>query len=77
MWINDTFSMIVLRKIPKFTKRCKLSYKILPGNESIPLGVKLFINLVELPVTAGYSVSQVRSELGNDYFLITLWEKVE
>lgn len=64
--------MIVLWEIPKFIKRCKLPNKIFPGNEPIPLGVKLFINLIELPMIAGYPVSQVPSELGNDYFLIAL-----
>ena len=76
-WIEDTFSMIVLWKLPKFTKRCKLPNKIFPCNEPVSLGIKLFINIIKLSMAAGYLVCQIPSKLRNYYFLIALWEEIE
>ena len=69
--------MIVLRKLPKFTKRCKLLNKIFPGNEPVSHEIKLFINIIKLSMAAGNPVCQIPSKLRNDYFLIALREEIE
>lgn len=56
MGIKETLSMAKVGNSFEIIKGCKLTNKILPGDEAISLGIKLLVNFIELSMITRDSI---------------------